>query len=130
MANRRDYAAEYRRRQEQARAEGFESDYDRRMRRGDPERDRPTPDSEEAEYLRGHRGEQFLRDHAREGDAVEIGEARDAQGRFTSLNFYPADYDRDIRVISIRGMDSDEIRDLLDDLEDAGVAVSAGYLEE
>lgn len=128
MASRRDYADEYRRRQERAQAEGFASDYERRMRRGDP--DRPLPEGEQAEYLRGHRGEAFLRGYAREGDALEVGEERDSLGRFTSLTLYPADPDREVRVISIRGLDTDEVRDLLDDLEDEGVAISAGYLEE
>jgi hypothetical protein len=129
VASRRDYADEYRRRQERAQAEGFASDYDRRMRRGDPERELPSR-SEEAEFLRGHRGEAFLRAYAQADDAVEIGENRDSAGRFTTLNYYPADPDRDVRTISIRGMSTDEISDLLDDLEDEGVAVSAGYLEE
>lgn len=128
MAARRDYAEEYRRRQERAAELGFGSDYERRMARA------PAGDeygaAERREYLRGHRGESFLRAYAQEGDAVEVGEARDSQGRFTSLTYYPTDPDREVRVISIRGMSNDEISDLLDDLEDEGVAVSAGYLEE
>lgn len=123
MASRRDYAAEYQRRQERAQAEGYASDYERRM-----EGARDTP--EDREYQRGHRGESFLRDHAREGDAVQVGDERDSAGRFTTLAFYPTDPDREPRMISIRGMSTDDIRDLLDDLEDEGVAVSAGYLEE
>jgi hypothetical protein len=129
MPSRRDYGEEYRRRQERAQAEGFASDYDRRMRRGDPDRGLPHS-SEEAEYLRGHRGESFLREYAREGDAVQIGSDRDSGGRFTSLTLYPEDPDREVRTISIRGLSTDEIHDLLDDLADEGVAVSAGYLEE
>ncbi len=128
MPKRRDYADEYRRRQERAAEEGFASDYERRMARA-PRGDEYGA-AESREYLRGHRGEAFLRAYAQADDAVEIGENRDSQGRFTTLNYYPADYDRRSRTISIRGMDSDEIRDLLDDLEDEGVAVSAGYLEE
>jgi hypothetical protein len=128
MANRRDYGEEYRRRQERAQAEGFASDYERRMARA-PQGDR-LEDTEAREYLRGHRGEQFLRDHAREGDAVQISDERDSDGRFTTLDFYPADPDREPRTISIRDLSTDEIHDLLDDLDDEGVAVSAGYLEE
>ncbi len=126
MASRRDYADEYRRRQERAQAEGFSSDYDRRMRRGDPERDLPRS-AEEAEYLRG---ESYLRAYAEAGDAIQVGDERDSQGRFTTLDYYPTDPDREPRTISIRGMSTDEISDLLDDLEDEGVAVAAGYLEE
>lgn len=125
MPSRRDYSEEYRRRQERAQAEGFASDYERRMA-GTENADSP----ERREFQRGHRGEAYLRDYAREGDAVEIGAERDSAGRFTTLTYYPTDPDRDVRQISIRGMDTDEIRDLLDDLEDEGVAVSAGYLEE
>jgi hypothetical protein len=129
MPSRRDYADEYRRRQERAREAGFASDYDRRMRRGVPEG--PLPYSEEAaEYQRGHRGEGFLRDYAREGDAVQIGSERDSQGRFTTLNLYPEDPDREVRTISIRDLSTDDLRDLLDDLAAEGVAVTAGYLEE
>jgi hypothetical protein len=128
MASRRDYSEEYQRRQERAQAEGFASDYERRMAQAPS--GEAYGDQERREFLRGHRGESFLRDYAREGDAVEIGSDRDSQGRFTSLTYYPTDPDREVRQISIRGMDTDEIRDLLDDLEDEGVAVSAGYLEE
>jgi hypothetical protein len=128
MPSRRDYAEEYRRRQARARAEGFASDYDRRMRQGDPERAFPR-NTEDAEYLRGHRGEKFLREYAREGDAVQVGEVRDAQGRFTVLDYYPTDPHREARLISVRGMSTDEILDLLDDLQEEGVAISAGYLD-
>jgi hypothetical protein len=129
MPSRRDYGEEYRRRQERAQSEGFASDYDRRMRRGDPDRDLPR-NTEDAEFLRGHRGESFLRAYAREGDAIQVGDGRDSEGRFTTLNYYPADPHREARTISIRDLSTDEVRDLLDDLEDEGVAISAGYLEE
>ena len=86
--------------------------------------------SEQREWLRGHRGESYLRDYAREGDAVQVGDERDSAGRFTTLHLYPDDPAREPRVISIRGMSTADVRDLLDDLEDQGVAVSAGYLEE
>lgn len=128
MPSRRDYAEEYLRRQERAREEGFASDYERRMRRGDLERGLPT--GEEAEYLRGHRGEGFLRDYAREGDALQLSGERDELGRFTTMILYPEDPDREVRSISIRGMSTDDIHDLIDDLVDEGVAVSVGYLEE
>lgn len=123
MASRRDYGEEYRRRQERAQAEGFASDYERRMA---GTRDNP----EDREYARGHRGEGYLRDYAREGDAVQLSSERDSEGRFTTLTLYPEDPDREVRSISIRGLSTDEIHDLLDDLADEGVAVSAGYLEE
>lgn len=123
MANRRDYGEEYRRRQERAREEGYASDYERRMAGA-----RDTPEARE--YQRGHRGESYLRDYAEAGDAVQLSSDRDSAGRFTSLTYYPTDPDREVRTISIRGMSTDEIHDLLDDLEDEGVAVSAGYLEE
>lgn len=123
MASRRDYGEEYRRRQERAQAEGFASDYERRMA---GTRDNP----EDREYARGHRGEGYLRDYAREGDAVQLSSERDSEGRFTTLTLYPEDPDREVRLISIRGLSTDEIHDLLDDLADEGVAVSAGYLEE
>lgn len=125
---RRDYAAEYRRRQERAREEGYASDYERRMA-GAPEGEL-LEHTELREYLRGHRGASFLRDYAQEGDAVMIEDSRDSAGRFTTLAYYPISPERDARMISIRDLDTDEIRDLLDDLEDEGVAVSAGYLED
>lgn len=128
MPSRRDYGEEYRRRQERAQAEGFASDYERRMA-GAPQGDR-LEDTELREYLRGHRGAGFLRDYAQEGDAVQLSDERDSLGRFTTLAYYPVDTDREPRMISIRDLSTDDLRDLLDDLEDEGVAVSAGYLEE
>lgn len=130
MPGRRDYADEYRRRQERAREEGFASDYERRMRQGDPNRPLPE-DPEEREYLRGHRGVEYLRGYAQEGDAVQVsGDFRDADGRFTTLTYYPASPDREVRYISIRDLSTDDLYDLFDDLEAEGIAVSAGYLEE
>lgn len=120
--------SDWERRNERAREQGFASEYDRRMRQGDLERDRPS--GEQAEYLRGHRGEAYIRDYAREGDAVMVGDERDAAGRFTTLHYYPEDPAREPRTISIRGMTIDDIHDLLDDLADEGVAIAAGYLEE
>lgn len=128
MPSRRDYADEYRRRQERAREEGYASDYERRMA-GAPKGD-DLQDTELREFLRGHRGAGFLRDYAQPGDAVQIGSERDAQGRFTTLAYYPGDPSRDARMISIRDLSTDELMDLLDDLRDDDVAVSAGYLEE
>lgn len=129
MPKRRDYAAEYQRRQERAQAEGFASDYERRMasvpRTGDP-----GLDEERREFQRGHRGPGSLRDYAQPGDAVQISDERDSQGRFTTLAYYPADPYRDSRIYSIRDLSTDELMDLLDDLRDDDVAVSAGYLEE
>lgn len=119
----RDYSEEYRRRQERAREEGYASDYERRMAEAG---DSP----EEREWARGHRGESFLRDYAEAGDVLMVGDERDAAGRFTSLHLYPEDPEREVRTISIRGMDIDAIHDLLDDLAAEGVAISAGYLEE
>ena len=129
MAPRRDYSDEYRRRQERAREEGFASDYERRMRQGDPGRDLPR--GEEAEYLRGHRGEEYLRGDAQPGDllVVETG-SRDSAGRFTTLMLIPEGPDRPERLISIRGMDSDELADLLDDLIAEGVTIDPDYLEK
>jgi hypothetical protein len=123
MPSRRDYSEEYRRRQERAREEGYASDYERRMAGA-------GADPEEREWQRGHRGIGYLRDYAQAGDAVQISDDRDSQGRFTSLNYYPADPDREVRLISIRDLSTDELLDLLDDLRDDDVAVSAGYLEE
>src|SRR5215472_14484365 len=123
MPSRRDYSAEYQRRQERAREEGYASDYERRMA-GAPKGDE-LGDSELREFMRGHRGPEFLRSYAREGDAVEIGSQRDADGRFTTLTYYPTDPDREVRQVSIRDLSTDEVLDLLDDLEDEGVSVSA-----
>lgn len=128
MPARRDYGEEYRRRQERAREEGYASDYQRRMA-GAPKGD-DLEDTELREYLRGHRGAAFLRGYAQPGDAVQISAERDSGGRFTTLAYYPADPHRDPRMISIRDLATDELLDLLDDLRDDDVAVSAGYLEE
>lgn len=128
MANRRDYAAEYQRRQERAQAEGFASDYERRM--ASAPKGESLEDTELREYLRGHRGAGFLRDYAQPGDAVQVGSERDQDGRFTTLYYYPEDPGRDVRVISIRDLSTDDLMDLFDDLRDDDVAVSAGYLEE
>lgn len=130
MPDRRDYADEYRRRQERARAEGFASDYDRRMRRGDPDADLPRS-TEEAEWLRGHRGEGYLRDYAREGDVLQVDSRDPNTGQIDTLALYPTDPDRDVRLVSIRNLSTDELLDLFDDLAAEGVAVDmAGYFGE
>jgi hypothetical protein len=128
MAKRRDYSAEYQARQARAREEGYASDYERRMA-GAPKGD-DLGASEEREWARGHRGIGYLRDYAREGDQVEVASDRDREGRFTSLTYYPTDPHREVRTISIRDLSTDELHDLFDDLDDQGISVSAGYLEE
>lgn len=128
----RDYRQEYQRRQERAQEEGFASDYDRRMRRGDPERELPS--GEEAEYLRGHRGEEYLRDQAeRHGEELHLvleEGARDSQGQFTTLVLQSDDPFVEDKLISIRGLSLDELYDLFAELDAEGVAIEVNYIGE
>lgn len=80
MARKRDYAAEYARRQKRARALGFESYYERRTR-GTPGAAKPS--REQLAIRRGHRSSRDLVRELREGDLIlcDITNVRWNEGR-------------------------------------------------
>jgi hypothetical protein len=96
IVRRRDYAAEYRRRQERARAAGFENYYGQRIR-GGASRATPTTPRATGARLRAARGHASAEDFIRElrpGALVEVTDyGRGADGQVRRLGLLVTDED-------------------------------------
>lgn len=124
---RRDYAAEYKRRQARARALGYESYYARRVRKGAPP-SAPKPSGAALRRARGHAAGRDLARSSRDGDLLiaSLG-GRDLQGRYhrVDVTVIPAD-GGDEREFTLRGsqLSPEYLQRLVDDLERRGVIFS------
>lgn len=129
MARRRDYAAEYRRRQEKARQEGFSGYYAKRIRAGKP----PSAPAPTGVALRRARGHAAGSDLAREAQSDWFVSAfpldRNAAGQWTRMRIDVIDDDGREREYWLTGdqLSRKNIRRLAMDLDRAGVRFSPKY---
>lgn len=121
---RRDYAAEYARRQARARAAGFRSYYEQRTRRA-PGAEKPPPDV--LRRRRGHAGPADLRRDAGAGDQLTAQlTRRDDQGRYRRIEIAVDSPDGTTTTYRLHGrqLRKDFLLRLVRDLEAAGVTFS------
>lgn len=118
----RDYAAEYARRQARARAAGFESYYDRRVRGGraaTPSTPRPSGDL--LQRARGHAGRAGLLAYIQPGDIVMLDRHvkdhdRDERGRWRRIGkeVHPDDPSRPVRRFQLFNVSDAQLARLID----------------
>lgn len=122
----RDYKAEYARRQARARELGFEGYYGRRIRRGQPA-EVAAPRGERLRAARGHASGGDLRSQARDGDLL-IGSlgGRNALGRYTRVDITLVGSDGGEKEYVLQGKQLGKayLQRLVSDLEAAGVIFS------
>jgi ribosomal protein L27 len=122
---RRDYAAAYKRRDARARALGFKSYYDQRVRKGKLSAPRPTGAA--LRRARGHASGRDLLATARDGDVVVASMGgRDAQGRYRQIDITLLGSDGGDLEFTLRGsqMKASYLRRLVADLGAKGVTFS------
>jgi hypothetical protein len=121
----RDYKAAYARRNARARALGFTSYYDQRVRKGRLSAPRPTGAA--LRRLRGHASGRDLLATARDGDVViaSMG-GRDANGKYHHVDITLLGSDGGDLEFTLRGpqMKTSYLKQLVADLEAKGVAFS------
>lgn len=128
MARKRDYAAEYARRQARARELGYAGYYERRVRAGAPP-SAPKPTGERLRGLRGHASRADLERAVRSGRVAIISQVpgrRDPDtGRYLSVEFDVQLTDGSTRTYTLRGrqLDDRRIASLRDAVQDAGADV-------
>ena len=124
---RRDYRAEYARRNARARAAGFASYYDYRVRAGSLEA--PRPKGETLRRRRGHAAGKDLVKAAREGDLLVAQLNRDSKGRFRSIDVTLIHEDGSEQEFTLKGrqLDPAYLRGVEDEIAESGVAQSYGY---
>ena len=121
MARRRDYQAENARREARARAAGFKSAYDQRIRGGA----RATPDTpiaDDRKRAAGHAGKTALLREFQPGSSVAVSTNLrnvlvDDSGRFT-IPITVTTPDMEEREYLLRDVDDDYLQYLIDELED------------
>jgi hypothetical protein len=125
----RDYKAAYARRDARARALGFSSYYDQRVRKGRLSAPRPTGAA--LRRARGHAGGRDLVGAAGEGDIVIAGNAiRDSRGRFKQIDLSLVDAnDGSEREFTLSGRQLSKayLMKLVEDLEAKGVIFNYSY---
>ncbi len=129
MARKRDYAAEYRRRQAKARKEGYSSYYGKRIRQGKA----PSVKAPTGQELRRARGHASASDLAAEAQAGWFLSAfpldRGPGGRWTRMRLDVIDDEGTEREYWLSGhqLDRPNIEALARDLDAAGVRFSPRY---
>lgn len=130
MARKRNYAAEYARRQERARTLGFESYYARRVRRGAPP-SAPRPSGRELRAARGHAGFRDLLRELGDGDIIGIDGAASTRdpttGRWTNVKIHVIDVNGREHTYTMRNVSDEKVQDLLDRIESVGAISSPAY---
>jgi hypothetical protein len=125
----RDYAAEYARRQELARGRGFRSYYERRVRLGaGPEA--PKPSGQALRAAAGHAGYRDLLRQLRDGDIVGIDpdSTRDPKtGRWTTVVIIVIDSKGREHRYTLRKVDDERVEALLDRIDAVGAIGSPSY---
>lgn len=128
---RRDYAAEYRRRQAKARREGFSGYYAKRVRGGERATpSAPAPTGAALRRARGHASQSDLVDEANAGWFISVFPLdRDASGRWTRMRIDAIDDDGSEREYWLSGhqLDRENLKRLARDLDAAGVRFSPKY---
>lgn len=132
-ARRRDYAAEYRRRQARAKEAGFESYYDQRMRGGaSAVPSDPLPRTRaERQRRRGHAGFSAFLDYIHEGDVVMLADhisriERSASGRYAAIEklVVPEDPERATRRFVIHGLTATQLQQMIEAEIEAGAVLT------
>lgn len=116
MARKRDYAAEYARRQARARELGYENYYGRRVRAGAPP-SAPAPRGEALARARGHRSSADLEALLRAGrvERVTTVTSIDRRGRDETTVIADLDDGRTVEF-TLRGPQVDRIAGVIDDM--------------
>jgi hypothetical protein len=122
----RDYAAEYRRRQERARSLGFRNYYERRTR---PAPGAPKPSKETLARLRGHAGRAAFIAWIRPGNVVMLDRhiskiTVDGRGRFGPIGKRVIDEERGDREFVIRNQTLASLKRLVADEIAAGAIMT------
>lgn len=116
------------RRNERARELGFENDYDRRIRGGDPSAPRPT--GEDLDMARGHRGaadfDRLIHSGSVVSVSVEPGD-RNSLGQWVTALFYVEMANGDTRIYRIRQFTRSFLDQLYYDMRDQDIDVSDRY---
>ena len=129
---RRDYAAEYRRRQERARSRGFESYYQERIRGGaKASPDTPPPGPEVRRRRAGHGGRSAFLDYIREGDVVMRADhlsriERAGSGRYVAIEklVVPEDPERPTRRFVMHGLTKAQLARMIEAELQAGAVLT------
>ena len=130
MARQRDYAAEYRARQERARARGFRDYYEQRTR---VRPGAPKPSREQLAERRGHAGYEDLLRYLRargEGALVGIdpvGSERAADGTWKVVRITVLAEDGSERTFTMRKVTDEKVQKLITVIHDAGAIDSPLY---
>ena len=130
MASKRDYRAAYARRDARARAAGFDSYYDQRVRGGQTATPGSAkPHGQQLARARGHAARADLLRALKPGDLVfSEFDRRDEKGKFTALQ---------LRLVDLRGREREyllsgrqlkcrQMRELVERIEEAGATIAPG----
>lgn len=132
VARRRDWKAEYRRRQERARQRGFRSYYDERIRGGaEATPSTPAPTPEERRQRGGHAGYAAFIDYIHDGDTVMMADhisriQRSPSGRYEVIEMLviPDDPRRPTKRFWIRGLTRGGVRRMVEAEIEAGAVLT------
>ncbi len=125
-------SAQWARRNAAARDKGYASYYDYRAHNyGKIPAAAPRARGEQLSRLRGHRGRADLtRAPSLDGSVINVsGEGRNDRGQFSRIDVTVIDPDGGTRTYRLKGghTQRDRLRELLDELEDAGAIVTIVY---